>query len=263
MQLQDIIYYFGYGLCHQMPERSLQSDGLYFAVCARDTGIHIGFAVALAVALFGFLRRHRLHKPVPGDLPVMPVMLALLLALVPMALDGFSSYMGLRETTNLMRYVTGAIAGIGLGTLFAPALAASSAFTDHDRPAFSKAPELFWQLAGSTVLAALFYLLHPLLAALAPLIAIIALLAVFVSINMLVLATTVIKKPLSGWLTWLPWLAVSLAATIVELALLALFRHFVINKLTGLGELTAYLPTLLRQSKSEQLATGFRGNLTH
>ncbi|MDR2956609.1 MAG: DUF2085 domain-containing protein, partial [Coriobacteriales bacterium] len=106
MTLQDFIYLFGYGLCHQLPERSLEAGGIYFAVCARDTGTHIGFAAALIAAAIQFAWLRRANKPVPGNLPAVPAIVCLALLILPMAFDGLTSYIGLRETTNLIRYIT-------------------------------------------------------------------------------------------------------------------------------------------------------------
>lgn len=103
--LADFLQWMGLGLCHQLPERSFFGGGIQVPVCARDTGIYIGFVVSfLVIALVhkgerprGFPRWH-----------VWAFMGGLLLA---MAWDGVSSYAALRQTTNAIRLFT----GLGVG----------------------------------------------------------------------------------------------------------------------------------------------------
>jgi uncharacterized membrane protein len=80
-------------ICHQLPERSFFILGHQFAVCARCTGIYFG-------AFLGSFLAQRKSPPA----------IFLFLALVPMAVDGGSQLLW-RESNNVLRFVTGAIAG--------------------------------------------------------------------------------------------------------------------------------------------------------
>lgn len=84
--------------CHRKPERSFFWKGKQFPVCARCTGIHIGY-LSYPLFVFGIWQL---------SLP-----LALLL-LLPTTLDGLvQGYFNL-ESTNWRRFVTGISAGVGM-----------------------------------------------------------------------------------------------------------------------------------------------------
>jgi uncharacterized membrane protein len=114
--LQRFLTALGYGLCHQLPERSFAAGGVQLPVCARDTGIYLGFAIAFfVITLLG--RRRRATEPPP----VWVLVLAALMV-GAMAVDGLTSYMGLRDTTNDLRLATGLAAGFGLAVIVTPML---------------------------------------------------------------------------------------------------------------------------------------------
>lgn len=138
--------YFLYGLsCHQLPQRSYFLGGtahvhdwetvsahyglsgeLFWTTFHRPIrDPYLGYQVALCqrdVAIFGallltvvgiaWLRRRRRIRPLPFRL--------YLLAGVPIAVDGISQLLGLRESTPLIRTLTGAIFGIATGLLVLP-----------------------------------------------------------------------------------------------------------------------------------------------
>jgi uncharacterized membrane protein len=114
--LDEALRWLGFGLCHQLPERSIIALGHQLPVCARDTGIYVGFAVSLIV--IGLLERGRRSSEMPR---------AWLLGLGAvfvgvMAIDGVTSYAGLRETTNALRLLSGLLAGYGLTLVLVPIL---------------------------------------------------------------------------------------------------------------------------------------------
>jgi uncharacterized membrane protein len=75
--------------------------GYQLGFCQRDTAIYL--AVFFTILAYGILRRRRVFGP-------MPLRLYVLLAL-PMAIDGVTQLLGLRESTPLIRTVTGALFG--------------------------------------------------------------------------------------------------------------------------------------------------------
>ncbi len=113
--LETALMWLGFGLCHQLPERSLFGGVYQVPVCARDEGIYIGFVVALLLMAF-FERGGRRSS---GS-PPWWVLLTLVGFLVVMALDGLSSYAGLRATSNEIRLMTGLMAGVAISVFTVP-----------------------------------------------------------------------------------------------------------------------------------------------
>lgn len=108
---QEFIHRFGSGLCHQLPERTLGAGAYLFPVCARCSGIYVGFTVALIALLVWY--RHD-HRPRRFSLAFAVAAVA---ALALMGWDGVSSYAGLRATSNLVRALTGVAFGASLAVL--------------------------------------------------------------------------------------------------------------------------------------------------
>lgn len=93
--------------CHRKPERSFFYKGQQFPVCARCTGIYLGFLI-MPLTLFNV------------------VQLSFLLSLVitiPSLLDGFIQSQTNYKSNNYIRLFTGIFAGVGLMGL-------STAFAD-------------------------------------------------------------------------------------------------------------------------------------
>jgi uncharacterized membrane protein len=84
--LEEIIGWLGFGLCHQLPERSFFGGGMQVPVCARDTGIYVGFIVSLVV--IAVLSRGRR----PSEMPPWPFMAVGIVFVGLMGLDGVTSY---------------------------------------------------------------------------------------------------------------------------------------------------------------------------
>ncbi len=83
--------------CHQMPERSFFFKGYQFPVCARCTGVIIGYiAATVYVALF------------------LPNFVSGLLCCVIMFIDWCVQYLKIKQSTNIRRLITGIIGGFGI-----------------------------------------------------------------------------------------------------------------------------------------------------
>ena len=89
--------------CHRKPERSFFWKGRQFPICARCTGIHIGY---LTFPLF-LLQIFTLHIGWT------------LLLILPTCIDGWTQAFFNRDSNNLLRVTTGLMAGVGLMSLVA------------------------------------------------------------------------------------------------------------------------------------------------
>lgn len=114
--LDTFMSWFGYGLCHQLPERSFTAGGLQVPVCARDTGIYIGFVVSLAL----IAALHRGERPTGFPGRIAAAVMVLFGGL--MAWDGVTSYAGFRTTTNDLRLLTGLAMGFAMAAIVSPIL---------------------------------------------------------------------------------------------------------------------------------------------
>jgi uncharacterized membrane protein len=105
--------YFSYSfICHQRSDRSFHIHGEQMAFCARDFAIFAG-AVGIA-AIYGLwrMRFDAHHMRVP----------AMLLMIAPLAIDGLTQLLGLRESTWELRVATGLLFSAGIGWFLLPRL---------------------------------------------------------------------------------------------------------------------------------------------
>jgi uncharacterized membrane protein len=107
--------------CHQMPSRSYYIFGQQMAYCERNTAIY--GTMALAAIAYGYLRKRGLP----------PLNLSLyVLFILPMAVDGFTQFFMLRESTWYLRGITGALFGIATAWFVLPRLDESFAAVDEE-----------------------------------------------------------------------------------------------------------------------------------
>ena len=83
--------------CHRLPERSFFYQGRQLPVCARCTGLAVGYMayplLLLRVVSIGY---------VPA-----------VVLLLPCALDGITQLLNWRVSNNSLRFITGVLCGIG------------------------------------------------------------------------------------------------------------------------------------------------------
>jgi uncharacterized membrane protein len=99
------LYFLLSHVCHQMPSRSLWVFGAPFGVCSRSLFLYLAF-----VGTGLFIVRFRWCLPWQKSL----------LLLMPILIDGLTQLAGWRESTNLLRVLTGGLGGIGLTGLLIP-----------------------------------------------------------------------------------------------------------------------------------------------
>ncbi|WP_160692888.1 DUF2085 domain-containing protein [Clostridium sp. C2-6-12] len=92
--LKIILKYMFY--CHRMPERSFFFRGRQFPICARCTGILIGYIIGILYIIFYNKLGYTFE----------------LILMVPLLIDGIGQYKGYFVSTNIRRLITGILGGI-------------------------------------------------------------------------------------------------------------------------------------------------------
>lgn len=113
--LNKFIYDIGFAVCHQLPSHTIFFNGRPLVVCARDTGIYFGFAVSFFYLLLAEPKK-------PNKFPPLHVIITACLFVLMMILDGLTSYLNLRETSNQIRLATGLMTGFALAVFVFPLL---------------------------------------------------------------------------------------------------------------------------------------------
>ncbi len=109
------------GICAQSGSHSFYPGGEQLPLCARNTGIYLGFLITL-VTLYSKGRGRAQH------LPRWPLLLLLLTGVAMLAVDGFNSFLldmslwHLYQPNNLLRLATGLITGLAMALLLSPML---------------------------------------------------------------------------------------------------------------------------------------------
>ena len=106
--LAKFIYAVFAPTCHQIPSRCLLVFGYPLAVCARCTGIYAGFFSGTII--FPFIKGF--------SAPSLPRPKMLVLVSVPIVMDAAGNVLGVWESANWIRFVTGAVWGIILPFYF-------------------------------------------------------------------------------------------------------------------------------------------------
>jgi uncharacterized membrane protein len=107
------------GICAQLPGHSFYPAGQQLPLCARNTGVYLGFAL-------GFLTLLGAGRVRAARLPRWPVALLLVALVGFMAVDGFNSLFldlglpHLYQPQNLLRLTTGLGAGVAMVAFIAP-----------------------------------------------------------------------------------------------------------------------------------------------
>jgi uncharacterized membrane protein len=227
--LAGALHWLGFGLCHQLPARSFFGGGVQVPVCARDTGIYVGFVISLLVIAALDRGRHRSDLPRAGVLVLAGAMVAV------MAWDGVTSYAGLRATTNDIRLATGLLAGFALPLVVAPLVSSQLWVRIDPGRVLDGWRELVPWLAAIPAAFALVRWGLPLIGPAYPVIVAVCIVVTFVSVNAIIvtLAPRFERKVqhLSG--AWLV-LALALAISLAEVGAAAALRAW-LQSLVGLG----------------------------
>jgi uncharacterized membrane protein len=97
------IYNVGDKQCHQIPSRTLYLNGNPMPFCARDVAIYTFLAIGMAITAFPMLPWYDRITDIKA--------LYIVVALVPIGIDGVGQLLGYWESTNPTRLITGGLAG--------------------------------------------------------------------------------------------------------------------------------------------------------
>ncbi|PKQ19573.1 MAG: hypothetical protein CVT66_09315 [Actinobacteria bacterium HGW-Actinobacteria-6] len=224
--LEAVFHWVGFGLCHQLPERSLFAGGFQLPVCARDTGIYAGFL--LSVIVIALVERGR--RPSELSRPWLLVVGAVFLG--TMVVDGVSSYAGWRPTTNDLRLITGLLAGYSLPLIVIPMLNAQMWKTVSGRKLLDGWRAAVWLTSVPIAFAVMRWML-PLAGVAYPLFLVLAIVVTFVAVNM-IFATLIPAFEHKALTLRGAWLQIALSVALVAAELLvASWVRLVVERLAA------------------------------
>lgn len=147
--LEEISFFIGKAICHQLPERSILIDGHSLPFCARCTGIYIGICSTLVYLT--------LTKKVRATtIPSIKLSLLLLLLLVPLVVDGLGSYLTIFPSNNVTRITTGFLFGLSLPFFLVPLLGVG-VINKEEVPIIKKVQEMMIPISSAGIVSFLVY----------------------------------------------------------------------------------------------------------
>jgi uncharacterized membrane protein len=93
-------------ICHQWPTRCVWIFGSNTALCSRCLGFY--FSLFLTGVFASVKRNSRLNWKLS------------LILFIPFVIDGYTQFMGWRTSNNNLRFITGFMAGVGIGLFIYP-----------------------------------------------------------------------------------------------------------------------------------------------
>jgi len=215
----------GYGLCHQLSSRSLFAGAYQLPVCARDTGIYLGFA--LSAVLIVFLARG--SRPTEAPRPFLLVVVLLFFGV--MVLDGATEYAGLRATNNDLRLVTGLLAGYALALVAVPMVNSGLwRHTSGSRPLSGVEDAWAWFMSIPVAFVTFRYVLV-LTGVVYPLLLTCAILATYAYLNLVfvTLASRFERRAVRAQDTW-PQVTIAIVLALMELAAAGLMKALLLGR---------------------------------
>jgi uncharacterized membrane protein len=100
-------YSFLRNLCHQLPSRCIWIFGSNMGLCSRCFGIYSG--LFLIGVIFSIKKIMKINWKIAA------------LLIIPMLADSITQALGIKLSNNLLRFVSGSLAGIGVGIVIFPA----------------------------------------------------------------------------------------------------------------------------------------------
>ncbi len=103
----------GFAVCHQIPSRTFVIGGIYLPLCGRTSGIYIGFLIS-AITLFFLFRKKE------NELPPSYILIIFCILIFSTGADWALSHLGIYESSNNIRFITGFLAGSSLMAIVFP-----------------------------------------------------------------------------------------------------------------------------------------------
>lgn len=210
------------GICAQLPTHSFYPAGQQLPLCARNTGIYLGFTL-------GFLTLLGAGRTRASRLPRLPLAVTLVALVGLMGVDGFNSLLldlgapHLYQPNNLLRLATGLGTGVAMVAFLAP-VANGLLWREEDaRPSFRSVGQAavtvpLLLLAFLAVSSQVGWLLYP--------IAVLSSLGLLMALSLVNMVFMLCFSPLIGrferWRQVFPVFSLAVALTVVELV--ALFK---------------------------------------
>ncbi|HEY7974431.1 MAG TPA: DUF2085 domain-containing protein [Ktedonobacterales bacterium] len=219
------------GICAQLPTHSFYPDGQQLPLCARNTGVYLGFALGFVTLLgAGRVRASRL--------PGLPVALALVGLVGLMAVDGFNSLFldlglpHLYQPQNMLRLLSGLGTGVAMVAFITPVTNGLLWRREDVRSSFRSFAQL--AVVAPLLLLALLavgsqtaWLLYP--------IAIVSSLGLMLALTLVNLVFLISFSPLIGrferWRQVLPAFTLAVTLAVIELTLLFKLKLAVLHAL--------------------------------
>ncbi|UCC92590.1 MAG: DUF2085 domain-containing protein [Thermoplasmata archaeon] len=105
--VSKFIYSAGDSQCHQKENRTVILNGNQMPFCARDVAIYTAMAVGVGLSVFPRMPYYDRINNLKWYW--------LVIALIPIGIDGTGQLLGYWESTNLMRFITGGLCGLVVG----------------------------------------------------------------------------------------------------------------------------------------------------
>lgn len=231
--------YAGAAFCHRIPVRSFMIAGRPVGLCARCSGMYLGFFIYLALVILAGRERWTAFAPVP--------ILVLMLGFVGiMGIDGLNSYSHffpnaphLYTPNNTLRLFTGLGTGIAIGSFIVPAVYQTVWKEQVRQPAIGTLSELL-SLLLVTILGGLLLLAEfPITTYVLAILSVLGLLFILTGINtILMLILTRRENTIQRWSQAIIPLTIGFGVACAEAAgLVALRIAFIgtIHGIPGLG----------------------------
>lgn len=227
--LLDFLRWLDSGICAQFASHMFYPGGQSLPLCARNTGIYLGFTVTL-------ITLHVTGRGRAQRYPSWPIIAVLACGVLAMAVDGFNSLdldlglFHLYQPNNLVRLATGLATGLALATLTMPALNGLFWNEYDEKRSISSWRSLLWLLPGLVmgffiVASQNAFFLYPI-----AILSTAGVLTVLGSINLIVIAAIHKRdQTFARYRELLPFVALALVLTIGELLGLAQLKFSVLH----------------------------------